>query len=325
MTRYSLSRALLLVVISLSAAAQRAAAQIPEPGAVSATGVVSISRQPEKMRLQIALQGKGVTLKDALSIVRTRAESARKQLTALGAEKGSIKVENSKVSQKDANQNNMRMQMMMIQRMQQGGNAKPKNDVPELVIASALLTAEWKLDSKHGDEQLIAVNILQEKIKEADLGGAKDTETLSPEEKELLEESEDEANMYANLGNTGEAKPGEPVFLFVGRISDAERDKALAEAFTKAKTNAARLAKAAGAQLGNLKSLTSNSASGDWSSYNRYGMNNSAAYQVLQAARQTQSEDGDDNETNNEALGIDLDAIKINVTVTAAFDLQRAK
>ena len=292
-------------------------AQAPdESGTVAGNGVVTISRPPEIMRVQIALQGKGADLKAALAAVKARADAARKQLTTLGAGKESIKVDQAKIGAKN-NQQQRQMQMMMMQRMRQGNKASKKPKTPDPVLVSAMLTAEWKLDSKSADDLLVAVHALQEKIRAADLAGTKDAEKLSPEQEELLEEMEANQNQY---GSEDEPKPGEPVFIFVSRISEAERDKALAEAFQKAKVQAMRLAKAAGAELGDLYSLTGGSSSPN--DYNSYGRYNQYAYQTLQMARaEAGMEDDEGNDT--EALGTEPGPVKINVTVRAAFDLKR--
>jgi hypothetical protein len=211
------------------------------------------------------------------------------------------------------------MQRMMMQRMQQGGKAakKPKK-VADPVLVSAQLTAEWKLDAKNPDELLLSVHALQEKIKGADLAGMKDADKLSPEQEELLEEAGDPDMMGYSSNN--QPKPGEPVFMFVGRISDAERDKALAEAFQKAKVQAGRLAKAAGADLGSLRSITAHSTPSG--GYDEYGNYNRHAYQALQMAR-SQSGGDDDASNDSEALGVEPGPVKISVTVMAAFDLKR--
>jgi uncharacterized protein YggE len=313
----------LSTVVLLLAAPGAASAQLVEPGTVSGNAHVTISRQPETMRVQIALQGKGATLKDALTAVKSRGDAARKQLTTLGAAKDSIKVESPKVAEKNdqQNQRQMRMQMMMMQRMRQGGKAAApkKAKTAEPILVSAMLTAEWKLDAKSPDELLLSVHSLQEKIKAADLAGTKDAEKLSAEQEEMLEEMEDQMQ----FGSDNEPKPGEPVFMFISRISDADREKALAEAFQKAKTQATRVAKAAGAELGSLKSLTASSSSAG--GYNQYGNYNQHAYRAIQLARQAQGidEDGSDDET--EAMGVEPGPVKITVTVMASFDLKHGK
>ena len=52
-----------------------------------------------------------------------------------------------------------------------------------------------------------------------------------------------------------QSKPGEPVLVFVARLTDAQRDAGLAAAFKQAHDHAQRLAKAAGVSLGPLVHL----------------------------------------------------------------------
>ena len=96
---------------------------------------------------------------------------------------------------------------------------------------------------------------MREKVKAAELGGGKEAPKLSPEEQEVAEEMA--AQTARNMGSDEEqAKPGEPHFLFVARLSPQDRQTALAEAFAKAKAQAAELAKAAGAGLGPMTGLS---------------------------------------------------------------------
>jgi uncharacterized protein YggE len=292
-----------------------------EAGVVSGSGVVVISRKPETVRVQIVLQGKGTTLKDALAAIKTRGEAAKKQLLTLGAAKDSVKLEDAKIAEQDDNrqQQQRRMQMMMMQRGRAPKAAKKGPKTPDPVLVSATITAEWKLEAKSADELLLAVHGLKEKIKGSDVAGVKEAEKLSPEEEEALEEMQ--AEDFGSYNQNEGPKPGEPVFLFVTHISDAEREKAFGEAYQKAKTEAARVAKAAGAELGELKSLSGNSASGnDNQGYANY---NSRAYRAYQMARMAAGNSDDENST--EAIGGDPGQVKFNVTVMAAFDLKRAK
>ena len=141
-----------------------------ESGVVSGNGVVTISRQPETMRVTVAIQGKGATLKDALAAVKTRTEAAKKQVATLGAGKDSIKVESPKITAQQADQQQAQMLRMQRQMMAQMGKAKKANKKEaakpaEPVLVSAMFTAEWKLDAKTPEDLLIVVHGLQEKIK----------------------------------------------------------------------------------------------------------------------------------------------------------------
>src|SRR5439155_11645633 len=99
---------------------------------------------------------------------------------------------------------------------------------------------------------------LQEKLRAAFKASAK---AATPEEQEVLEEMQ---GAEEAAGGAPEAKPGEPAFLFVHVITEPEQNKALADAFAQAKRSAERLAKAGGADLGDIKTLSAtNSAAGD--------------------------------------------------------------
>jgi uncharacterized protein YggE len=131
-----------------------------------------------------------------------------------------------------------------------------------------------------------------------------------------------EAQSFGRYNSNDGPKPGEPIFLFVSRIPEADREKAIAEAFQKAKTQATKLAKAAGVELGGLKSLSSRSNSGGG---NEYGYN-SQAYRMMQMAQRMQMTGDDEDEENSaEALGAEAGPVKFNVVVTASFELGKGK
>lgn len=286
-------------------------------GTVSGTAIVNIKRQPETMRLQIALLAKGSNLKEALSALQERIEVARLQVGGLGATKNSITIGSPRIATAQNNQQRQMMERMIRQRLARSGKRPgklPKQSMP--VTVSAELTAEWKLSGETAGELLLASHELQEKIKTADLAGLKEAQKLSPEEEELLEE----AQSNFGFGSGNEAKPGDPAFLFVSKISQEDRDKALTEAFKKAKSKAARLAKAAGSELGTLRSLGSQQTSaGDYNNYAMYGGYNSPAYQALQRAIATQAAGGE----LSEAIGAMADQVTYKITVTASFDLKK--
>jgi hypothetical protein len=160
----------------------------------------------------------------------------------------------------------------------------------------------------------VLVQELQDKIKAADLAGLKEFEKGTPQEEELAEENP-EVNFR---GDPNEAKRGEPLFLFVARVSDDERAKALAEAFRKAKRQAARLAEAAGTELGTLRHLDGQSTGvpGDDSPpyYNPYAMR---ALRALQGAQADDTE-----ERSREAVATQAGPVTYRVAVTAAFALK---
>ncbi len=289
---------------------------IEAPGTVSGTGVVTLERMPERMRLQVAILSKASTLKEALDGLKDRVEAAKVQLGTLGVDKESITVGSPKITgAKSAQQ--QQMEQMVRARMKRSGRKQPAAPEKKPVVVAAELKAEWKVTAKTVEELPLATYPLQEKIKAADLSGAKETTKVSAEEQEAIDETE---SQFGGSSQDNESKPGEPIFLFVTKFADNEIDKALAEGFQKAKANAERIAKGAGAQLGPL-SIVSHNHSSDAESggdFDDYGAGRSRYYQVMQRARMGVA-DGDD--STAEAVGIQPDKVRYRVNVRVAFQL----
>lgn len=285
---------------------------------VQGTGTVVIERVPESLRMQVAILGKGAGLKEAVAALKKQVDSAKAQVVKLGADEASIKVEPARIFQQQ-NDRQRQMEMMMAQRMRGGGKKNAKNKPVQPITVASTLTATWKLKAKDAEDLLLTVHPLQEKIKSADLAGSKDAEKLSPEEEEALAEAE--AAPFEMYGSGEEAKPGEPEFVFVGRISEEDRAAALSEAFKKAQAEAQRLAKAADAGLGRLKSIQdTNYGGGDVEDYTTMSYN-PRAYRLLQAARGSQGkQDGP-----LEAIGVEPGLVRYSVNVIASFEVVPAK
>jgi hypothetical protein len=294
-----------------------ARAQYSEAGLVSGTGAVQIERLPEMMRMRVVVTAKGSTLEEALAALKDKTDAAKGQLATLGAAKDSVNVDAPQVAA-ETNDQRRQMQMMMAQRLR--GNRRPpkKEETKPPVSLSATVTAEWPLAAKSVEELLVAATALQEKVVAADLAGAKEADNnLTPEEQEALEEMEDEMAMA--YGGEEEAKPGEPVFLFVAAIAEAEIDKARAEAFQKAKSDAASLAKAAGAKLGKLSSVSGEAGAGIDTEDYVYGGYDSAAYQMMRRMQAGVRAAGA--EPAPEAIGATPGKVIFQVTMTASFEL----
>jgi uncharacterized protein YggE len=308
-----------VVAAALAAGVPSASAQfggLGGPGSITGTGTAQIERLPEVMRMRVIVTAKGSTLEEALAALKDKTEAAKSQLATLGADKGGVKLDEPQIAVENSDRRRQ-MEMMMAQRLRGGKRSAKKDETKQPVAVSSTLTAEWPLQAKSGEELLVAATALQEKVKAADLAGAKEASKLTPEEQEALEEME--AQGFDPYGGE-EAKPGEPMFLFVASIAEADREKAEAEAFQKAKQHATRLAKAAGAGLGKLTSLAGDSQPGvDESDYaNPYaGYAQPAAYRMLQMMRS-----GDQPDAESEALGATPAKVTYRVTMTASFELK---
>lgn len=286
-------------------------------GTVSGTGVSSIEKKPDAMRMHIELMSKAGSLKEAIDGLKARKASARKTLEKLGAELETITYGDASISDGQSEQQRQLTQMMSMIEQQRGRTGRPsanKTSVPVTVTCS--LTVDWKLKFESSEDLLLFVHPLQQELQTADLSGAKDASALSPEQKEMIEEMQGE---YGEFGmdyySSGEQEPGTPVFTYVATISEEEQDKALAEAFQKAKSDASRLSKATGAELGKLVSITSSSAPGSDDEYSSYYEQQYYLAQML-GASPTESA------SENEAVGLTPGSVKQRISVTAWFDFK---
>lgn len=156
-------------------------------------------------------------------------------------------------------------------------------------------------------------------LQEADLAGKKEAEQLTPEEKEALEEAGEEERMMFSGMEEG-PKPGEPVFLFVAKVSEEEKSRLLGEAFTKAKAHALLLARAAGVELGGLQTVASQGAGDgltDYEALGEYGVHyRNILYPLVRRARTEQS--GND----TEAIGIQPGQVSLRAVIVASFAIQ---
>jgi len=291
----------LMVVGSVGLLAEAQAADVP--GAVTGMGMSSLKRAPDIMRLQVQISGDGKTLKEALAKLAARREACRKKLVGLGVKEDAITFDDPKVDTTDPRQ---QMEQMMRMQMRGGRAAAPATSPAGAarVAVGTVVKAEWPISAKGGEELLMAAQDLQDRVKAADLA---DTKTSSLEEQEAREER-------AGLdGNEQAPPPGQPVFLYVAKVSEEQRAKVLAEAFKKAKANAADLAKAAGAELGALKQLQAQPAPPDMEQY-----------QMMQYARynpylyaQAQNTDATD-----EAVSPVAGPVTLRLTVSASFAIK---
>jgi len=304
----------LVAVLSDTAWSQPAATD--GQGAVSGMGTGELQRLPEVMRMRVVITTKGKDLNEALAGLKDRVAAAKTQVTALGADKATISSDEPQLAV-ESNDRRRQMEMMMAQRMR--GGRRPtakKEEVKPPVSVSTTLTAQWPLKANAGEQLLIAATALQEKIKAADLAGTKEQSKLSAEEQELSDELA--AEQMAMFNEEG-PKPGEPMFMFVAPISAAEREKLLAEGFKKAKERAARLAKAAGAELGALRMLSDREmdASDEMIANAPYSGSN-ATYRMMQMMRGNRAP----SEEISEAVGAQPGKVVYRVMVTASFDLK---
>jgi uncharacterized protein YggE len=285
--------------------------------AVSGVGSAMVERPPAALRMHVELLGKGKTLKEALEKLAEHRQAAELQLKALKADPGSIKL--GRLTRSGvASQQRRQFEAMVMQRFSARGRELPEGlKMPVSFTVSMPLTAEWPLEAGSPEQMLLAAQSLQDKVKAADLGGTKEAESLSPEEQELAEEM---SEMMSRSGQEG-IKPGEPYFFYVARISDEDRDKAFAEAFAKAREQASRLARAAGARLGPLVAL-SGQGSGS-ANYGDAAFDYETQQYIRRLAAQRGLSTGGDNP--NETVAANPGSLMFMFSVRAMFRLQQER
>lgn len=278
-----------------------------DDGAVVGSGSVVVKRDAQFLRVQVEVLARGKDLKEALARLKQRKEAARTQLVALGAARDAAEFGDVAVSAEAENQQ-ANMERLLRERIRNGTKKPAEKEEGPPVTVSVPLKVDLPLKADGPEELLLASQALQEKIRAADLGGLKEVAKGTPKEEEAAEEA------VGQRGENGTPR-GEPVFLFVVRVSDEERDKALAEAFSKARKDAERLARAAGQGLGSLKQLTNLSPDGDDSAA-RYN-----AYLMRERGISVPVGDGQ----SGEAVGMQPTGITFRVAVSASFQLKAGK
>jgi len=308
----------LAVILYPAAAAAQYGWQAGMAGAagnkIAGTGTVTLRRAPAELRMHVELLGKGKTMDEALARLKDRREAALAQLEALKADKASIKFTSPSLSKADSARQRQ-FEAMVRQRITSRGRPAPKGlKLPQSVAVSVTLTANWPLSAGDPEKQLLEAHTLQEKLKAADLGGSKEAQKPSPEEEEAAEEMAE----MTHMGGEENVPPGTPHFVYVARVSKEDRDKALAEAFVKAKDQAGRLAQAAGVSLGPLVGLSG--SGGGQSSYGDDGMGSYRYGSYMQRLMMQQSQTGEDAQSD-EAFASDPNALVFNFYVVATFDI----
>jgi uncharacterized protein YggE len=225
----------------------------PCEGTVTGQGSVVIERLPDLLRVDVLLVATGKDYRDALARLDARRAMAQQRLVQLGASEGTISTsEPSIVSARQAPRTIAATPIGGLAPVEDPGSsgthspdAKPR-PVPSAV--SKRLRADLPLKSTGADELLLVAQNLQKRVRDAGLSGVK----------ELGEDATRLEIPGCNVCGAA-AEPGAPSFQFVARIGAEERSKALAAAFARARSQADQLARAAGCELGELRSLSGTS------------------------------------------------------------------
>lgn len=304
-----------------AAAAQASASRDGGSGdaapAVTGTGRVTISRQPNVLRMVIELSGEGKDVKEALAALKAERATLAGKLKELGAAGEAVTFGEPRVGGAAGGAVSMQQRVMrQVARMRRAGNraaaaAKAGADGAAAKVAVSLTAmAEWPLAGESAEELIVAGYTLRETLRAAGLSKPPPAaRELTPEEQE---EQEEMAGMMGEDGEEGAPAPGEPSFQFVARFTAAERDAAMAEAFKKAKAEAARVAAAAGGSLGGLRTVAGGASAAGDDDDDEYGFGRAMLSQLGMAGTLG-------GESADEATADEPGPVELRVTVTAGF------
>jgi uncharacterized protein YggE len=245
----------LVLVQSLGIALLTTAARGHEPyeGTVTGQGSVIIEQLPDVLRVDVLLVASGKNYRDALARLDARRATAQQWLVRLGASEGTISCSDpSVVLARQAPRTIAATPIGGLAPVEDPGpSGTPSPDARPRQVPSAVskrLRADLPLKATGADELLLVAQDLQKRVRDAGLSGVK----------ELGEDATRLEIPGCGVCGAG-AEPGAPSFQFVARISAEERSRALAAAFAKARSQADHLARAAGCELGPLRSLSGTS------------------------------------------------------------------
>lgn len=284
-------------------------ASVPATGGnvIAAAGSATIKRLPTSIRMTLSVSAKGKTIEDALAKLKERREKLTAELQKLKAEKKDIRFDNPAISAAEANRQ-QQIEALVAERVGKGKKPKGLEFTPSFAVACSM-TVEWPLAAKNPEEFLVESHALTEKIKAAEL--AKSDEKLTPEEEEVAAELAEQSRNGRDNANTGE-----PQFIFVARLSDADRQKCFADAFSQAKKNAEELAKAAGVELGPLVGLSGQgSGSQRQSDRDSYGGYSQRARPIAWALTENSEP------SSTESVATDSDSLNFSFEINATFKI----
>lgn len=223
---------------------------------ITASGIAKKSAPATSMQMLMVIEAKGADFKTALEALNAKQKEATIKLEKLDVLEDSIKFEPAESAD---GENAQQMMRMMRQRMGNDPRIAEMMKIKPPTVLRTTLTARWKIEGE-GNELLLAVNELQEKINTSDIAGAEqeseEDEEMSDEQREFLEEMSEMQSYYSS----DDSPAGTPVFQFSATFSLADYDQVMAEAFADAEKKAGELAKAANRKLGALCTLASSTS-----------------------------------------------------------------
>ena len=263
-TRLLIAIPLVLIAVCTQAAGQEMPATVVEPFA--GTGAAQMKRPADRMVVWIPLRASGADVRAATKMLQQKVEATVVKLKELGVEEKSIVI--GSFAAKDETTDASRRMMQMQSARSGRPSVAPAEDAVAVVTVTTSLRGNLALTGTTGPEILASASDLQEAIRNAKLTDDGMSDQLSPEQQEILEETQ----MFHDSDD--EENSTEPAFIFTAVVTPQERSALFKKAFQNAEAQALELAEATGAALGPVGSVR-HDASIDYSMMSRaYGSPN---------------------------------------------------
>lgn len=214
---------------------------------ISSSGIVTVRQRPALLLMKVRLRATEATLELGLAKLKKQGEATSRWLKRLGAER----VDFGEPHFADQADMDPLAKMRAVTARALGkisGEDFAKGPTRGVCV---VLTAVWPIASMSAEETLVLVDRLR-------FESAADS-VESEAAKAIPPWASAQEHMQAMITQMHQPPTVDdsPQFLFIARLSEEQRQKATAEAFSRAHENAQRLAQAAGMRLGTSRTIHS--------------------------------------------------------------------
>ena len=238
--------------------------QTSRGGTISVTTAQDVVVVPSKLRLTMLVKVESRDSKRVLQTFREHQERVTNELNSLGAIPGSVQfskpminfgipgVDDPEFARQQARQQAAHMRNLNPQRSRLP--ALDTDEEPELTsiyTAASKLTAEWALDENSEDANLLLPSTIRSAIQQNDFKGKNLRVVLNPEEQQLI------LPLMGSSSYSSSIRAPDIQLVYVARLSEAQEEDAMKQAFKKGQTQAAMLARAMGKRLAGVRSISS--------------------------------------------------------------------
>lgn len=276
---------------------------------VKGSGTATLSRPADHLLLEVQVRSKGKDVKEALAKLQQDEASIKQKLTEFPD--GEVRFEPPHADSDDSPQK--AYARMMAAAMNQANGRRKAG--PQGVTLLASLKASWPIKGEGADAVVQAAYELQEKLRAAAPWKPAAPAKGDPAAAEEQEEAEESAGSANNPFAAAVPKPGQPVFSFAVTFTPQERAKASADAFGRAREQAAALASAAGKVLGDVRTIEREAGAAPSS-------DSATAMAEYIATLQGMAQNAKPSAAPGVTVGNEPGAVAEQVTVTATFSIR---